>query len=84
MEIVKPCLKNLANLYYFQGLDDEGMAEPEGDEPMAEEPSMGDMWVEVKKSQKKVCIKTNLLFNLEHCVQSPYGLRPCSSGPYCI
>ena len=49
MEIVKPCLKNLANLYYFQGLDDEGMAEPEGDEPMAEEPSMGDMWVEVNR-----------------------------------
>ena len=30
------------------------MAEPEGDEPMPEEPSMGDMWVEVKQSQKKV------------------------------
>jgi len=28
------------------GLDDEGMAEPEGDEFMPEEPSMGDMWVE--------------------------------------
>ena len=25
------------------------MAEPEGDEPMAEEPSMGDMWVEVNR-----------------------------------
>ena len=30
------------------------MAEPEGDESMPEEPSMDDMWVEVKQSQKKV------------------------------
>ena len=33
------------------------MAKPKGDEAMPEEPSMGDMWVEVKQSQKS--IKTN-------------------------
>ena len=47
---------------FIQGLDDEGMAEPEGDEPMAEEPSMGDMWVEVKQSKESN--KTNSLLSV--------------------
>ena len=57
MKIVEPCLGNVAHLNSIQGLDDEGMAKPDGDEAMPEEPSMGDMWVEVKQSQKS--IKTN-------------------------
>ena len=47
------------------------MAEPEGDEPMAEEPSMGDMWVEVKR---KSC-KTNLCM-LSEIVLDPIRKRP--------
>ena len=66
------------------------MAEPEGDEPMPEEPSMGDMWVEVKRKSFKT-----ILCTLSEIVSDPirkcpsarlvlFLLRPCSSRPYCI